>query len=63
MSEYTVVWAIQLTADNHEAAARKARAVQMNPNSTADVFEVTHGLAGAEPRRIDLSTLDGRSID
>jgi hypothetical protein len=63
MHEYTVVWAVQVSADNHEDAARRARARQLDPQSIADVFEVTHELPGAEPRTVDLSALDGRSVD
>lgn len=63
MTEYTVTWAVQVDADSHEDAARKARRMQLNPDSIADVFEVTHPLPGAQPRTIDLSAIDGRSVD
>lgn len=63
MTEYTVTWAVQIDADSHEDAARKARRMQLNPGSIADVFEVTQPWIGAQPHTIDLSALDGRSVD
>lgn len=36
MTEYTVTWAVQIDADSHEDAARKARRMQLNPDSIAD---------------------------
>lgn len=60
MPEFTVVWEIQIDADTHEEAARKARAHQLDPASIADVFMVQHPLPGALPREVDLSEIDGR---
>lgn len=63
MPEFTVRWEIQIDAADHEEAARRARARQLDPNSIADVFEVEHPMPGVETRTIDLSALDGRSTD
>lgn len=63
MAEFTVSWEIQVDAATHEEAARKARRIQLNPASTADVFLVFHPMPGVESRTIDLSALDGRSVD
>ena len=40
MNEYSIVWEIQVSADNPEDAARRALAIQRDPDSTATVFEV-----------------------
>jgi hypothetical protein len=63
MPEFTVVWEIQVEADTHEEAARKARARQLDPDSIADVFEVHHPMPGVESRTIELRQVDGRSTD
>lgn len=62
MAEYTVTWEIELDADSHEDAARQALDMIRDPEGCADVFDVTHPLPGAEPKRIDLSAIDGRRI-
>lgn len=41
MADYRVVWEIELSANTPEGAARKALAMQRDPNSTAVVFNVT----------------------
>lgn len=61
MAEYTVVWEIQVDAESPEEAARKAKRLQARPDTTADVYEV-HAPDG-KAEEIDLSALDGRSID
>lgn len=38
---FTVEWRIDLYADSPEAAARKALAIQRDPDSIATVFHVT----------------------
>ncbi|MBF6439546.1 hypothetical protein [Nocardia cyriacigeorgica] len=52
MSEYSVTWQIDVTADNPVHAAHAALAVQRDPYSTATVFDITdeHGTT----HRIDL---------
>jgi hypothetical protein len=40
MSEYEVVWAINVEADNSIDAAKKALIIQRDPRSIATVFEV-----------------------
>ena len=40
MVEFTVTWEIEVDADSHEAAAREARRIQLDPNSIATVFWV-----------------------
>ncbi|MFG3718228.1 hypothetical protein ACGF8D_10565 [Streptomyces massasporeus] len=61
MAEFTVVWEIQIEADTAEEAARQAKATQAAPDTIADVYEV-HAPDG-KVEEIDLSALDGRSID
>ena len=39
--EYRVCWTIDLDAESPEQAAEKARAMQMNPESIATVFNVS----------------------
>lgn len=60
MPEFTVTWRIQVDAETHESAARRAKAIVQRTDTTADVFEVTHPLPGAAPRIVDLSVEDGR---
>lgn len=40
MPEYTVTWSIDIDATTPEDAARKARAIQQNPASSAVCFDV-----------------------
>lgn len=63
MPEFTVVWEIQVDAETHEEAARRARALQLREDSVATVFEVHHPMPGVESRTVDLSELNGRPID
>lgn len=41
MSEYLVVWAVELDAESADDAARKARSMQRGLHTTATIFEVT----------------------
>jgi hypothetical protein len=58
--EYRVYWVIDVSAKSYEAAARQARWMQQNPDSTATCFAV-HLLdrPGATPVLVDLSEIDG----
>jgi len=38
--EYTVTWKIDIQADSPEEAAKIARVIQLDPDSTAEYFEV-----------------------
>ena len=58
MPEFTVIWEIDIEAETHEEAARKARAIQLDPASVADVFEVHHPMPGVMSKRVDLSELN-----
>lgn len=58
MREYLVSWEIEITANTPEEAARKALAVQRDPNSIAMVFDVIGENGG--PIRVDLLELDER---
>ncbi|MEX7471358.1 hypothetical protein AB4Z39_16795 [Mycobacterium adipatum] len=62
-NEYLVGWVIDIQADSHEQAARKALRIQRDPNSIATVFEVQrrHGTGGAvgSAQSVDLSEIDG----
>jgi hypothetical protein len=41
MTEYQVVWSIDVEADSPQEAATKARDTQQDPTSIAHVFEVS----------------------
>jgi len=40
MAEFRVSWYIDIEADTPQHAAKKARAIQLNPDSEATVFDV-----------------------
>lgn len=40
MKEYLVIWKIEIDAESPEDAAKKALAIQQNPENTATVFHV-----------------------
>jgi hypothetical protein len=42
MTEYLVTWQIEIDANTPEQAAKKARAIQVDPDNQADHFEVTN---------------------
>jgi len=52
MTSYVVTWAIDVDADSPEEAARQAYAIQRDPESTANCFDVTE--FGEDSRVIDL---------
>jgi hypothetical protein len=54
MAEYHVTWTIEIDADSHEDAARKAQAIQRKPNSTANVFTVSVHSDPDDEEEIDL---------
>lgn len=56
MNSYSIVWEIDVKADTPEEAARKALAIQRNPESIATVFDVydAEGVA----TRVDLLAID-----
>lgn len=61
--EYRVGWVIDIQADSHEQAARKALDIHRDPSSIATVFEVQRrygpgGVVGSV-QRVDLSEIDG----
>lgn len=67
MSEYLVVWSIELDADSPRHAAELARVCMRDPDSIAGVFEVTEYAerSGGAPERkqavqVDLDKLEGR---
>lgn len=51
MPSYRVIWSIELHADSPLHAAQLARAIQLNPDSTATVFDVI-------PSDADVETID-----
>lgn len=65
MPEYRVVWEIDLEADDPEDAARRAVKIQMNEESTANVFTVTRRTPGGaltgRTVKVDLDEIDGRA--
>lgn len=52
MFEYRVTWAVDITADNAEDAARQALAIHRDPQSIATVFTVAGDTGVVE---VDLS--------
>ncbi len=60
--EYRVGWVIDIQADSHEQAARKALDIHRDPSSIATVFEVQcrYGPGGVvgSARSVDLSEID-----
>jgi hypothetical protein len=61
MPEYLVEWAIEIDADSPEDAARKALAIQRDPESIATTFHVTP--EGVDDQHfIDLSAIDAGII-
>jgi hypothetical protein len=56
MSNYTVIWEIEVEADSPLEAAIEARAAQIDPATTATVFEVRDEGNGALGTLIDLAT-------
>lgn len=41
MTEYLVTWRVELSANSPEDAARQAREIQLDPDSTALVYRVS----------------------
>jgi len=52
--EYRVRWEIDVDAENPVEAARQARAMQVDPSSTANVFDVYLEDGDGEPTHVDL---------
>ena len=61
MQTYRVSWEIDIDADSPEEAARKAREIQLRPDSHATVFDLTD--ESGESARIDLLELDEADAD
>ncbi len=55
-TEYYIEWRIEISADNPEAAARQALAIQRDGSSCANVFHVTD--EQGETVQIDLEEID-----
>ena len=53
MSDYHIVWRIDIEADSARDAAQKARQFQLDPDSTATCFNVSEG--NREPELIDIA--------
>lgn len=49
MKEYRVLWEIEVTAESPKEAVKRAREIQLDPESIATVFEVSE-----VPELIDL---------
>lgn len=54
MTEYRVTWTIDVDGETPEDAAREARKIQLDPQSTATVYQVTPHQLGARTEVIDL---------
>ena len=55
MTEYHVMWEIEVEASSPEEAALLAREIQLDPNSSATVFHVAKDLKGIQ--RVDTEEL------
>lgn len=60
MKFYSVTWTLDVEADSHEDAARKARAVLLDPESIANMFNVRALTPQAPDYFIDVDELEGR---
>lgn len=58
MSEYLVMWKIDVEADDPVEAAAQALAIMRDPQSTALHFEVSRAVSTVERHRVDMN-LDG----
>lgn len=69
MTEYQVIWAIEVSADNPTEAAMQARQILLDPHSEAVHFsvapfgEVISKGAAAEYEDVDLSEVDFTVLD
>lgn len=69
MTEYQVIWAIEVSADNPTEAAMQARMLLLDPHSEAVHFsvapfsEVVSNGAAAEYEDVDLSEVDFTTLD
>lgn len=54
MKTYTVIWEIQVSADNAQHAAQKALKIQRDPCSSAVVFKVWEEDTDADCQHVDL---------
>lgn len=62
MTTYRVEWVIDIEADTPEEAARKALAIQRNPESIATVFDVLECDQSGDVTRVDLEELDAVTL-
>ena len=68
MTEYRVIWEIDIDADTPTEAALAARAIQQDANSIATVFDVTPRCADCgyhhadETKRVDLHEKEGERV-
>lgn len=58
MNAYQVTWVMDIEADSEEDAARKARAILLDPGSIANVFDVRALTTHAPVIRVDLDEDD-----
>lgn len=56
--EYRVTWDIDIDADSPLEAAREARRIQLNPDSSAVFFRVVEGLDPDSDRFHDVDLLE-----
>ena len=54
MKHYTVCWEMDFWADSPRAAAEQARAIQLDPASTATVFHMCEADGNGDDIRVDL---------
>jgi hypothetical protein len=58
---YLVTWEIDIDADTPEEAARKALAIQRNPDSIATIFDVVRYDSNDMFTRVDITELEEQS--
>lgn len=68
MPTYRVTWVIDVDADHPRDAANQARAIQMDPDSTATVFEVAEEVPNSygtvhRIHRVDLAEEDEAAVN
>ena len=63
MTEYRVVWEIDLDAASYEDAARQAREIQQDPTNTASFFRVVAARADGSLHATDSKLVDATAGD
>lgn len=59
MPQFRLIWEIDIDADDAVTACREARRIQLNPEATVGVFDVTD--KEGRTVKVDLDEMDGRA--